>query len=704
MFKQKSSLWYSAAALTAAIFVILIAGCESSSPSSDDDDVVAGTTVTVTATPASITTGQYTVIEATVQAAGTGVAGEEIVFSVLPAGAGTCSPTVDTTGADGVAATMFTASAVGSVSITATISGTSTNGTAWVSVTQTGQTGTGAVNMTVSPSLLFADGEDTARVTIVVSDGNGDPAPDNTLVKICAGEKFVDKDGNGYWSEGIDSLVYDNNGNGTWDAVGNIPSTAYTGGGTGTAAVDFVSGTKSGTFYIKATVDEGGISGSAEQSIQLNPAAELHSIFLAAELMNIVVSQTGGIETCELYATGYDIYGNPVPEGMAITFTILSGPDGGEFLGDDPLATEAVAFTNSQGMATVPIHSGFVSGTIRIRAYAGTVLSDATQIMVSAGPPKYIDVAVDTFNVQWWYTVNERMGVVAVVCDTFLNPVNDSTVVYFSCDEGSMVSHEERTQDLEGVAYTEWISCTNVEDADGQVWVHAETAGGTVRDSCKFFNTSGIFTAWAEPADITLWADAYDWEWVMIYALDVNGNPVVDQTQIFFEGDDLITIQTATLEDGWNGASDAIKVASSGTLKYDYSMTGVSDNAIGLVVSVSAPLYGSLFSMFTVTLQTGEAYSENCTISGPSTVAAGTTAYFGCEIQDRWTNPLGDHSVTMTASAGSVGGSGTASTNGYGEITGIAWTAPGAATTVTITFTDNDPRGGVVLTKTVTVQ
>ncbi|UCG62116.1 MAG: hypothetical protein JSV52_02175 [Candidatus Zixiibacteriota bacterium] len=704
MFKQKSSLWCSAAALTIAILVMFLAGCESSNPSSDDDDIVTGTTVTVTATPVSISVGQFSVVEATVEAGGSGVADQEIVFSVLPAGAGTCAPVVDTTDADGVAATMFTGSVSGSASVTAAISGSSTNGSAWLTVVESGQTGFGEVNMTVSPSLLFADGEDTARVTIVVSDANGDPAADNTLIRICAGEKFVDKDGNGYWSEGIDSLVYDNNANGTWDAVGNIPSTAYTGAGTGTASVDFVSGTKAGTFYIKATVDEGGITGSDEQSVQLNPAAELHSIYLAAERMNIVVSQTGGIETSELHATGYDINGNLIPEGIAITFTILDGPDGGEFLGDDPLATEAVAFTNSQGIATVPIHSGFVSGTIRVRAYANTVLSNATQIMVSAGPPKYIVVGVDTFNVQWWYTVNERMGVVAVVSDTFLNPVVDSTVVYFSCDEGSMVSHEARTRDLEGVAHSEWISGNNVETADGKVWIYAETAGGTVFDSCMFYNTSAIFTAWAEPNVFSLLANASDWRWVSIFALDVNGNPVVDGTKIEFEGDDIIHIEAATLADGWNGSSDVIQVASAGALDYDYSMNGTDDDGVGLVVAVGTPLYGSLFSMFTVTLETGYAYSDNCKVTGPVTVAPSATVSFGAVIQDRWGNPLGDHSLSMEASAGTVTAPGTATTNGYGEANGLEWMAPGAATTVTITITDNDARGQVVLTETVTVQ
>ncbi len=106
MFKQKSNLWYSAAALTIAVFVIFLAGCDSSSSSSDD--VTSETTLSVSATPASIATGAYTVVEAIVATGTAGVAGQEVTFTVTPSSAGSCSPATATTDADGAAAIMFT--------------------------------------------------------------------------------------------------------------------------------------------------------------------------------------------------------------------------------------------------------------------------------------------------------------------------------------------------------------------------------------------------------------------------------------------------------------------------------------------------------------------------------------------------------------------------------------------------------------------
>ncbi|MEW6412144.1 MAG: hypothetical protein AB1483_06670 [Candidatus Zixiibacteriota bacterium] len=702
MFKQKSLLWYSAAALTIAIFGLFLAGCESSGSSSDD--VTEETTMSISATPVSIAVGSYTVIEVIVETGTTGVEGQEVTFSVSPSTAGTLSATTRTTAADGSAAVMFTGAIAGSAVITVSASGTSLTANVGVTITEEGTTGSGTVDVSVSPQVIIANGTDEAHVTVVVRDANMNPAADSTLVKLCAGEKFDDIDGNGYWSSGIDTLIYDANDNDTWDAAGIIPSVAYTGGGIGTASVDFTAGNVTGTYYIKATVDDGGVIGSDDASIQLNPNTELHSIFLAAEVINLQVKACGGIETANLYATGYDVNGNSVPEGMAITFMILDGPDGGEFLGTDPTASEATALTNSQGIASVPIHSGTVSGTIRVRAFADTILSNATQIMVSSGPPKYIDVGVDTFNVQWWNTLNERMGVTAVVSDTFLNPVVDSTVVYFSCDEGTMVSYEARTVDHEGVTGTEWISGTTVPTADGKVWVFAETAGGTVRDSVMFINSSPIVYFYTSTASVDINADGEDYELVGISAEDINFNYVVDMTEVVFDFDEsAIDVEAAELRDGWNASLDWVKVTSAGALKQDFSLTGGNDDGIVKAVGVKAEDDLAFATLFTVTLHSGNAYSANCEISGEETAAQGAQLSFDVKIADRAGNPLGDHTLVLTASAGSIG-TGTCETNEYGECSGLTWTAPGAAGTVTITVTDTDPRGGIVLTKTVTVE
>jgi len=249
------------------------------------------------------------------------------------------------------------------------------------------------------------------------------------VVKLVAGEGFVDVDGNGYWSEGIDTLKYDANGNEIWDSYGTIPATATITGGTGQVVVNFVSGEEAATVYIKATVDEGGIVGSAEMSVEISPNATLHSIYLASDSVSLSVKGTGGIETSTLRATGYDIYGNPVPEGQPIYFSILDGPGGGEQLDTLGPAGVDTSYTNSQGMATTVISSGTISGTVRLRAQQGTVISEATQILIAAGPPEEIVLGAEFCNAPMWGTVGDSALVVAVVNDVYHNPVNDSIML-----------------------------------------------------------------------------------------------------------------------------------------------------------------------------------------------------------------------------------------------------------------------------------
>ncbi len=692
--------WIHGVALTMALIslvVLAIVGCSSKSVM---DEIPEGTTVSVTSSPDSLDTGSTSVIEATVENDGAGLSNQVVTFSVEPTNSGYFTPAVDTTDADGVAATVFTATTSGTAAIAATVSGTSVVGTVGVTVTQSQQAGSGNVEISVSPSLLLANGSDTSVVTITVRDDLGQPAPDSTLVRVTAGEKFVDVDENGYWSEGIDSVVFDANANGQWDAVGLIPSTAFTSGGTGEAQVNYIAGNDALTIYIKVTVDDNGIQGSAEQSVQLSPDASINSIYLASDSINLVVKQTGGIESALLYSTGYDINGNPVPEGLTINFIITDGPGGGEHLGTVGYGPYT-AVTNSQGIATASIHSGTVSGTIRIRAYADTVLSNATQVMVSAGPPAQIVVGSEYCNIDYWDDVCDEVKICAVVSDIYLNPVNDSTVVYFTTDEGTMKSHEERTKDMEGMACTKWIAGTNVPTADGRVLIIAETAGGTVIDTGMFYNSHIPDTLIVVGVPASMPADGITKVVVFVSGFDLNGNPVIGGTT--FEADAIyLSVQGGSLEDGCYSASARVKITST-TLQTDNSLTGSNDDGIGGYDVVYYWSGSAAVSAFDVMLTTGNAYRGNCTVNGSSSAAPGETVYYSATIKDRFGNPLGDHTLNMVASGGVVVGA-TQETDGYGEANGFIWTAPATAGDYTITVNDTDPRGGIVLTTTVSVE
>ncbi len=697
MTRQKNSIGLIILTVIVAVALVSFMGC--SSKSVLDDNVPAGTSVTVSASPSSIESGSTSVVEATVVANSSGVANQVVSFTVSPANAGYFTPAVDTTDANGVAASVFTATTTGSATVSCVLDDNITTGVTSMTVTDVAQTGSGNVDMNVSQTLLLANGADTSQITINVRDANGQPAPDSTLVTLVAGEKFIDVDENGYWSVGIDSLVFDANSNGTWDAVGIIQSSAYITGGNGAVTVDYVSGNDATTVYVKATVNDNGIVGNVELPIQLTPNASIGSIFLDSDSLNLAVKQTGGIETSTIHATGYDEFGNPVPEGLTISFIITDGPGGGEHLGNTGTGPY-VAVTNSQGIASAPISSGTVSGSIRIRAYADTVLSNATQVMVSAGPPAYIVIGAEDCNVPYWFTVAEENGITAVVSDIYLNPVTNGTAVYFTTDEGTMKSHEASTTDLEGIVNTKWFSGNNVATADGVVMIIAETSGGTVTDTTYFINSSYTYTIYSNDMPDSMMADGEEKVIVTVDGRDVNNNFVDDGVPFISEAN-YISVGTGTFFDGCFSSHDWVKLTSK-TLKIDNSTPGGNDDGVGAVDNVRFRS-GNASIGYPVVLKTGFAYSGNSTINAVSTASVGEVVNISATIADRWGNPLGDHTLNMTASGGTVAGA-TQETDGYGEANGFTWTAPAGLGDYTITVSDTDPRGGIILSIKITVE
>jgi len=275
MYQNNKATWLWISFLLLPLMLTAMIGCGSKSVSDTPDSNVQ---ISVSASPTTVGVGDISVVEATVVTSGTAVADEPVWFTVMPTTAGYFVPEQDTTDASGVAATVFHATTVGSVTIYAWVTGNEDPAQAAMAVEETSQTGTGNITISVSPSLLLANGTDSSQVTIAVRTALGSPAPAGTIVRLTAGEKFVDIDGNGYWSAGIDSLVFDANSNGQWDGLGQIPSAATIAGTEGQVTVSFVSGNEAGTVYITAMVDDGEYSGNAEVSLQLSPNAEVASL------------------------------------------------------------------------------------------------------------------------------------------------------------------------------------------------------------------------------------------------------------------------------------------------------------------------------------------------------------------------------------------------------------------------------------------
>ena len=698
MYKMKISLMTGLGLLMLTAALVL-SGCSSKSVKDD----VSGEDVSfvVTVSPPIIAWNESIVIEAVLTNGTDPVVGQMISFSVEPDNAGYFTPQEVATDDAGVAAAVYNPYSTGSqMIVVSTVFGDGAyNKSVGIEVTESYESAEGNVEISLGKSLLLADGADSTPVLITVRDAVGQRVPDSTLLICIVGEKFVDNDSNGFWSNGIDWLAYDANGNYTWDAIGTVPTYAVTGNDNGTAQITYQAGNDAGTAYLKVTVADASIGGSGEVAIQLKADADVNSIYLSSDSINLCVKQTGGIESTQLRATGYDVNGNAVPEGIPITFIITDGPGGGEHLNAGGYGPYT-GFTNSQGVASIALHSGTVSGTIRIRAYADTVLSNATQVMVSAGPPAYIVVAAEECNVSYWDDVAAFNLVVAIVSDVYLNPVNDSTVVYFWTDEGTMKSHEERTEELEGIAYTKWFAGNNVPTANGRVWIYAETAGGTVVDSSMFYNSHWPDTLICTGVPASILADGKSKYYVWVDGLDLNDNPVEGGTS--FEADALLlSVSGGMLQNGCYAASDRVEISSK-LLELDASLTGGNDDGIGAYDWVTYWHPAGAVSTFQVALTTVNAYAGSSTLQKQGSPGAGETAYFTATIKDRFGNPLGDHTLTISPPSGAAVPS-SVNTNAYGEAI-FSWVVPVVSGDYTIIVQDTDPRGGIVLSVTITVE
>lgn len=472
----------------------------------------------------------------------------------------------------------------------------------------------------------------------------------------------------------------------------NSPVNTYA---SGIASTYFVS-TDSGTVTLFAVLLSGD---SLTTSLQISSSSgsssdSIASIELVSLSPSIQVKGTGGIESVVLVATGYDKYGRKVGAGQEIVFRILNGPLGGENLEDKGYGPDT-ALTDESGEASVTLNSGTISGTVEIRAEVGLIRSRVTRVTIHAGPPVYISLGADPLNIRGWDYVNVTSSVVAMVDDVYGNPVQDNTAVYFGTEEG-MVDAYALTSG--GLAQTTYHS--GDPRNDGLAYIYGSTSGGTVADTLVLIVSGPPVTVSFLSYPASLLADGESKGDVIVQVLDGNGNFVVGGTQVDMKTD-FGTCPSGATQDGINASLFETELLSQ-ILKQDYSPVSP-DDGIGAVSNLSARAAWASATV-QVNFLTGLAYYKNCQIDIQGTVGYGLSEPFTVIIKDRVGNPLGGHSVSAAVTSGSISGS-PSITDGYGEATGLFFNAPADTTikSATITVTDNDPRGGVTLTKKVTL-
>lgn len=684
----------------AALLLLPIFGC---THNHDSGKVVRN----IAATPSRLKVGDVAVVEVLAISSDEAPLRQNTIYlTAVPTTAGEFSANAVETNAIGIATATFTARQSGSVLLGASVE--SNPNILYTSVTIEGEvTGSdfGQITLTIAPSRLPADGRSTATILAKVSDNEGNPVADSTPVKFAAGEKFSDVNGDGIWSEHVDSLVYDADADGHWDPLGVVDPFAYTKNGRATAT--FTTGNTSGLVYIKVTARdvEHRISGDIALSLTSNDS--IYSIALTPESQRIQVRGTGGIEWVRIVAGAFDEFGNPAPEGLPIEFYLTAGPGGGESIDGDGVGP-ATVFTNSLGQAEVTLNAGTISGTVSVRARSGEVVSIATQVTIRSGPAAFISLSAEDCNVPSWGLVGFNNKITAAVVDQWGNEVSDSTAVHFGTEQG-LIEGAAETQivpTLRGKAVTYWNSGEPRNDPYVHYW--CETSGGTVADTNVFIESgppaTGTFLEWPD----TLVASGDSLSRVVIEVLDINGVFMDTDSPIDLRAD-FGTIPPGLINDGCH-SSTYVGYYNSEVLDQDYSYT-IPDDGVGTIATITANAGGTdgFFGVAKVVLITGRADSRSSTVDVVPAVHYGAFVPVEVDIKDFDGNPLGGHLIEITVQILPCGSGGTITgspqyTDKYGVASGFIFTAvPVSACNIAyITVRDLDPKyGGLILVKSI---
>jgi hypothetical protein len=190
------------------------------------------------------------------------------------------------------------------------------------------------------------------------------------------------------------------------------------------------------------------------------PAADdvVGSIELSTSRTAVQVKGSGNTDQAVISARVFDINHARIKDGTRVGFRLLSGPGGGESLGNGITDTAST----KDGVATVTFHGGTSIGVVEIQATSGSESIRQALLTVTSGPPEHINITVRKDSLQ---TAGNRwrMQIQASLTDAYLNPVKDSIGVLFTLEPGAI---DPSAISVQGSAYTGNLRCKDTTEAD----------------------------------------------------------------------------------------------------------------------------------------------------------------------------------------------------------------------------------------------
>jgi hypothetical protein len=323
------------------------------------------------------------------------------------------------------------------------------------SAAATTQAGTGIVVVpfiseldVVGTATIAVNANGVANSTQIALVGPGEPS----RIILAADATMISLGG----TTGITAQVLDDEGNAVADGTAVLFTTSLAGTGVtpsvtttdGTATAIFSAGTKAGVATVTAIA--GTESASISITIQAGNPGSLD--FVSADPTVIGVRGSALPQKSTITFRVLDLNGNLVADNTLVSFTLISGLGGGEFIAPTTGGTVA-------GLAATVLTSGTVSGPVRVQASVTvggvTLTSSSTNVSIAGGTPSaaHMGVAPAFLNIAGLVTQGIICPVTAIVGDRFGNPIPQNTAVSFSTN-GGVIGAQGLTDEL-GNAPTE---------------------------------------------------------------------------------------------------------------------------------------------------------------------------------------------------------------------------------------------------------
>lgn len=233
-------------------------------------------------------------------------------------------------------------------------------------------------------------------------------------------------------------------------SLGSVTSSASIRGGDGIALATFTAANDSGEAIIEASV--GDVSETVAVSILA--ATPLSIEFYSADPKVVAIKGSGGTETSIVRFLISDSNGDPLLDSQMVRFTLSSGPEGGEYLGE--VAGNKVSDVGSVGgYAQVILHSGISPGPVTITATVldTDLLSSSGVVAIGGGVPsaKRFSLSTSTLNVEGLYKDNAFAEIEALIADRYGNyNILEGTAVSFYSECGAIDRHVNVDEHGEG--------------------------------------------------------------------------------------------------------------------------------------------------------------------------------------------------------------------------------------------------------------